>query len=390
MTEYRNFDFLKILLTVIRLKNKLLLVAIITVVLSYMGIYFLIPPSFDSEAIILSVDESKFNPIGSLNKSISNIPLSVLKLGSQSSSENYDLFTTLIYSRPILDSLIERFDLMNDYNLESLGETRKTLKKNINVDITDERAYSITIRASTPQKAFEMTTHLLDLLNEKAIELNVKKSRDYRIFLSERYDEIKINLANAEDSLKLFQKSTGFYDAENQMKATLDAYIQLETQLAVKEIEFNVLDKIYGHTSPQTVNAEISINEFKTKLGKIKTGDDENKLIFPIDKLPGDGLRFIRYYRDVQIFTAMLEFIIPLYEQAKFEEVKNTPVIQVIDSPLLPEKKSYPPRTIFSLLITIGVLGFFIFFVVVSDVMHASQNPYIVKIKEELFHFKKK
>lgn len=389
MTEYRNFDFLRILLTVVRLKTKLLLVAIITVALSYMGIYFLIPPSFDSEAVILSVDESKFNPISSLNKSISNIPMSVLKLGSQSSSENYDLFTTLIYSRTILDTLIERFELIKDYDLESPAEARKILKKNISVDITDERAYSVAIRASTPFKSFEMTTHLLDLLNEKVIELNVKKSRDYRMFLSERYDEIKTNLESAEDSLRLFQKSTGFYDAENQMKATLDAYIQLETQLAVKEIEFNVLDKIYGHTSPQTVNAEISVNEFKSKLGKIKTGDDENKLIFPIDKLPGDGLKFIRYYRDVQILTAMLEFIIPLYEQAKFEEVKNTPVIQIIDSPSVPEKKSYPPRTIFSLLITLGVLGFYILFIVVSDLMSTSQNPYLISVKKELLHLRK-
>ncbi|MCZ7614320.1 MAG: hypothetical protein M5T52_12495 [Ignavibacteriaceae bacterium] len=49
--------------------------------------------------------------------------------------------------------------------------------------------------------------------------------------------------------------------------------------------------------------------------------------------------KFLRLYRDIEIYTAILEFIVPIYEQAKLEEQKNIPVLQVIDYGVVPEKK---------------------------------------------------
>jgi uncharacterized protein involved in exopolysaccharide biosynthesis len=40
---------------------------------------------------------------------------------------------------------------------------------------------------------------------------------------------------------------------------------------------------------------------------------------------------------------------VPLYEQAKIDEKKDYPVLQVIDYAVPPGKKSYPPRMLFAL-----------------------------------------
>jgi len=41
------------------------------------------------------------------------------------------------------------------------------------------------------------------------------------------------------------------------------------------------------------------------------------------------------------------------YETARIEEAKDTPAVSVIDSPGVPEKKSFPPRTLLVLGLTL-------------------------------------
>jgi capsule polysaccharide export protein KpsE/RkpR len=204
-----------------------------------------------------------------------------------------------------------------------------------------------------------MTNFLLDEVNSSVIDLNVRKSKENREFLEGRYKEISANLAAAEDSLMLFQKRSGILEAENQIKATVELFANLESEVALKEIELAVLEKIYGKNASQTLNARISFEEFRNELNMLsKTGKKESAIV-PLSTLPKKAMQYFRYFRDVEINQAMLEFIIPLYEQARFEEVKDVPVIQVIDYPSLPEKKAYPPRAIYALLISIFVVFFY-------------------------------
>jgi capsule polysaccharide export protein KpsE/RkpR len=278
---------------------------------------------------------------------------------------------------------------MEDYGSESLEKTVKALKANINLDVTTEMAYEIEVRASSPEKSVEMTNFLLDEVNSSVIDLNVRKSKENREFLEGRYKEISANLAAAEDSLMLFQKRSGILEAENQIKATVELFANLESEVALKEIELAVLEKIYGKNASQTLNARISFEEFRNELNMLsKTGKKESAIV-PLSTLPKKAMQYFRYFRDVEINQAMLEFIIPLYEQARFEEVKDVPVIQVIDYPSLPEKKAYPPRAIYALLISIFVVFFTSVILVFKENLENSQNPKLKFIRKELFKFSK-
>jgi hypothetical protein len=47
---------------------------------------------------------------------------------------------------------------------------------------------------------------------------------------------------------------------------------------------------------------------------------------------------------------AVFESLTKEYEMAKVQEVKEIPVVKVLDSPNIPEKKSFPPRLLIMLL----------------------------------------
>ena len=118
----------------------------------------------------------------------------------------------------------------------------------------------------------------------------------------------------------------------------------------------------YGADNPLVKQAEMRVNELNKRLTSMKYGNNDNlksslDLFIPFEKVPATGIEYVRLMRDYEIQTKVLEFIYPIYEQAKIEEQKETPVVLVVDKAIPPEKKSSPKRA----LITIAafLLSFF-------------------------------
>ena len=66
-------------------------------------------------------------------------------------------------------------------------------------------------------------------------------------------------------------------------------------------------------------------------------------------------MNFLRLKREVEIQNKILTIILPLYEQAKIEENRNTPSILVLDPPFIPDYKTKPKRLYVVLGMTIGI-----------------------------------
>ena len=101
MAEYRGFDLLDYFVIVIKWKRFLLIEFVFTIIVSYLLVYFLLPPQYDSKATIVAVEEQGLNPISNITKSMGNFPIASLGLGQFSAADKYDLFTTIILSRSI-------------------------------------------------------------------------------------------------------------------------------------------------------------------------------------------------------------------------------------------------------------------------------------------------
>jgi len=389
MAQYQGLDFLDYLVVIVKWKRFLIILTVFSLIIGYLSVYFLISPQYDSKATIVATVDNQMNPISSLAGGLSDLPLNLMGFGGMSSSARYDLFTTIIYSRTNIEKMIDKFDLKNDYGIESTEKTIKLLKKLIEVDITDESAYEITVRAVSPEKSAEMTNYLVEKVNKDVIDLNVKKAKENRKFLEDRYAEVLINLSDAEDSLRLFQEKTGILEAESQTKSIIEAYSKLESDLAVKQIELAVTEKAIGESSPQAEYLRTTVQEFKNRINDYIYGKGKNNVLLPLNKLPKDILQYYRYFRTVEIYNAMLEFIIPLYEQTRFEEVKAVPVLQIIDYAVPPEKKSYPPRTIYTLLIAIVIFSIATIIIFLRELLKQTSNEKVKFIRSEAFNFKK-
>lgn len=385
MAEYRGIDIMDFIIFLIKNKKIIIISTLVTLFLSYLIIFFFVKERFDSTALVIPSSQNSVGGISSLLSSFSNLPIDI---GGVQTNEDIGMFETILFSRTTAEKMIDQFDLMTEYGQDSREEAIKIFYNNLFTNETDAGAYSISVRSETPIKSAEMTNFLVSHLNEAIINLNITKSKENKLFLQRRVDEIYGDLKLAEDSLSNFQKKTGVYIAEDQTKASIEAYVAFEAELAKKEIEYSVLKQILGSESPKLKEVKLSVNTYREKVNRIISGEEKSSLLLGLNKLPENTLNYFRLFRKVKISNQLLEFIIPLYEQAKFEEQKDLPILQIIDYAKPPEKKSYPLRILFSFIITTFIEIIVVLYLLVKSIVNKSQNPKLIFIKNELFSFK--
>ncbi len=385
MADTHDSSFLDYMVLLVKWKRLFIIVAIALFTVSYLGIYFFIDEEYESTATILPTEDKQLAGVSAIMKNLSNLPIG---LGANTKSADMDLYTTVINSRPVLEQIITKFDLLKDYRLESMEKAVKTLRKQIKGKVNDENAYEITVRASSARKAADIANYVLELLNKTIVELNVAKSRNNRIFLEQRYNEMTSNLRLAEDSLQYYQETTGMFEAKEQTKLIITTYSTIEAELISKQIELSIVENTLSKESPQLENLRVQVKEYAKKLDEMKKGGESNSIILGLDSLPLAAKQYIRHYRDVEIYSQILEFLVPMYEQARFDEQKNVPVLQVVEYPVPAEKKAYPPRTIFTLIITFGGLIITYFYVLVNENDNWKKDEKIKYIRENIRHWK--
>jgi tyrosine-protein kinase Etk/Wzc len=386
MSEDKSIDFLDMVVLLVKAKKFFLTLGICVLLASYGLIYFFVPSQYEASALIIPSEPDQLNALSSLMKNFSSLPIG---LSSNRKATTADMYKTLIYSRTNLEQVIKKFGIYDEYKLKSQEAALALVSKTIATGETDEKAFFVKVRASSPQKAADMTNFIVGLLNQNVIEMNVRKSKFNREFLETRIAEIRTKLEKAEDSLKDFQDEHRFLDVESQMRILLETYAKSESDVAAKETEMSIAEKLYGLNSAQYKQAKIVFDNLKSSEQKLKSGQDKSSIYIPFNSLSTEVLSYYRLYRDVQMAQAMLESVLPLYEQAKFDEQKDIPILQVIDRATPPEKRIAPKRTTLSLGITFCVLLFAFVVMLLSNVLKRSTEPRLLYIRKNLFTFRK-
>jgi tyrosine-protein kinase Etk/Wzc len=87
----------------------------------------------------------------------------------------------------------------------------------------------------------------------------------------------------------------------------------------------------------------------------------------PIKDTPELALQLARLTRNLKIQETIYELLKQQYEQAKIQELKDTPTIQVLDKADIPQIKSRPKRTIIAALGGMTSLGLTLFFILILE-----------------------
>jgi len=307
-------------------------------------IFFIIKPVYLSSAIIKASGKSSIGFGGLLSGS--GIPDlgSFDELTGGTMVKELTLYEEILLSRRCLENVINKFDLINEFDYRFMQDAVKDFRTNM-IDITKNTksgTIEIGIYDVNPLRAKEIADYMIELLNTINTEMNVLNAKNNREFVQKRYNEISLDLKNAEDSLKDFQNKYGLAP-DVVAKSVVQSEVQMEFEIKSEEIKLDLLKKILSTDQAEIKNQEAKILSLKKQLNDIRNTTPEISNL-SLKGTPDVVMNYLRLVRNVEILNKMLLYIMPVYEQAKIEEKKEMPSVIVLDYPSLPEYKTKPKR----------------------------------------------
>ncbi|KER09432.1 MAG: hypothetical protein HY22_11505 [[Candidatus Thermochlorobacteriaceae] bacterium GBChlB] len=327
---------------------------------------FLLAPWYKSSATILVPPQSDLLGLSKVLGGTSGLggglgSAAESVLGKGKLSEDIDRYEAIFDSRRLRLAVIERFDLVKQYEFDD-KDTREPIKKTLdeldkNITFKNNRNNTITITAyfkGDSVKAAEMTNFIVSMIDSINRDLSTENARYQRKFIEKRYADAQADLKLAEERLNEFQKKYRVGEVREQVKASLEASAQVEALAIQGEVEYNVIRKSLGENHPEVLQARDKAAELRRQVRKFEAGGLNSDLIIPLAKMPDLGMAYLRLYREVLLQTKIVEFVVPQYEQAKLQEARDTPTLLVLDKGYVPEWKDKPKR---ALIIAFGFAG---------------------------------
>src|SRR5712664_265100 len=333
-------------------------------------IAFIIPTRFESTARLMPPERSQSGGLAMAAAALSGGAgglgsIAGEMLGLKSTS---DIFVGILTSRTVQDKLIQAFDLKKLYGDRRMEDARKDLAQHTGMSV-DRKSQIITLAVTDhdPKRAAAMGEAYVEELNRLVAELSTSSARRERIFLEERLQAVSKDLESAEKEFSQFASKNSAIDIKEQGKAMVEAAAILQGQLIAAESEFEGLRQIYTDNNVRVRSVRARIDELKHQLEKIggkgedasaPSGQQQAALYPSIRRLPLLGVTYADLYRRTKVQEAVFETLTKEYELAKVQEVKEIPVVKVLDSPSIPDKKSFPPRLLIMLLGTAFAFAF--------------------------------
>ncbi len=285
-------------------------------------------------------------------------------LGIRNSSA---LFVDLLRSGTVSGHLIDRFHLQQAWHKRYREDAAKYLARHTTIS-DDKRSGVITVEVedSDPRRARDLAQAYLDELNQLVVRTSTSSARQERIFIEKRLRGVEADLKQAQVALSEFSSRHTTIDISEQTRAMVDAGARLQAEAIAGQSEVDSLRQIYGDTNVRVRAAQARVAELQHQLVKMSgsatapgNGDDaaSDELYPPLRQLPGLAVPYSQLYRRVRVQEAVYELLTQQYEVARIQEAKDVPVVSVIDTPGIPEKKSFPPRLLVTLLVTIFGVG---------------------------------
>ncbi len=317
----------------------------------------LLPKWYSSTCSLLPPEQQSMGGLD-LSSLLGEMPLNIPSL--QGLAGPSDVYVAILRSRNVREGVIAELNLKPVFKCKTMEDALAALDGVTKVDKTEENI--IIVRATTKDRilsrdiAQAFIKHL-DRVNRASRFTSARYTRE---FIERRLQQSEADLQKAAQALRDFQKEQKLVSLEEQTKAAILAAANLEAELAVTEVNYNIARHNMAVDHPEVVQLALKLEELKKQVNKIELGAklDTTRYWVPFKSLPDLGMRYAFLMRDVEVQKAIYKLLMQQYEQAKIQEARDTPTIQILDAPVVPEKKSKPKRAIIT--IVAAVLSLFV------------------------------
>lgn len=344
--EISNFNLLRPAFVLAKYWKMIVCVPIVVSVATVTFTLFM-PNIYTAKAMILPGED---NNVGMLNAMMAQVGGLAALAGDFGGATKADLYVTLLKSEPIKDQIIEKFKLLQVYDVKYRVKAYAILDDNVAVS-TGKKDGVITIATSAkdPVLAAALANAYVDELGKMTAKISMDGAGKTRVFLQERLAKAKADLAVAEENMKSFQASKKVFDVPDQARATLESVVQLRAQLTAQNVQLAALRQQLREESHEIKSAKATIAGLLREIAKVE-GSQTGDAIPGVGAMPKLGQEYVRLMRNFKIQETLVELLTKQYEMTKLNEAKDVVPFHLLQSAKLPELKSRPKRAIIVLM----------------------------------------
>lgn len=276
-----------------------------------------------------------------------------------SATTQSDMMVGILDSRSVVEKVAVRCTLTSHYRIRdnSREEANRKLRELTNVTVGDEGIVEVTVEAKTPELAARIANLYVDELDGFLRTSNVSRGKNMRQFVGVRLEELKNELAVAEDSLRVFQSRHGFLSVDDEMRAAVSVYAELRSRLYLLQTELDLQAAVSPASNPRTMVLSREVQAIRSQLRKLETAEPEGGFgvgfAGPLAETPLIAMEFLRRYREFRVLQSAFEMLHEQHEYAKVLEARDAPTLSVLDEAVPPERRSFPRRTVIVLAVTL-------------------------------------
>jgi uncharacterized protein involved in exopolysaccharide biosynthesis len=284
----------------------------------------------------------------------------------------------MLKSRTVEDAMVDRFHLMDFFKLKYKSDARKKFEKIVDIDSgAKDGLIRISVTDRDPKRAEEMANGYVEEFKKLSATLAVTEASQRRLFFEQQLTQAKDNLATAEEDLKRTEQKTGLVQLDAQTRATIELLADLRGQIAAKEVQITGMRSFATGENPDLQIAEQQLAGLRAQEQRMGAASEgATNALIPKGNMQEAGIEYIRKLRDVKYFETIFDLLARQYEVAKVDEARQGAVVQVVDSAVVPDKKSSPQRTLIVLgSVVLGLFAGIVWAFSKEGLMRLSNNP---------------
>lgn len=353
------------LLQVVADNLRLLLLGPLAVGLAALGFSFLLTPTFTAKTQFLPPQQQQ-SAAASMIASLGSLGgLAGAAAGLKNPADQYVAF---LKSVSVQDALIERFKLVDYYELKTKTDARTALN-GVRIASGKDGLISVEVDDRDPKFAADLANAYPDELQRLLARLAVTEAQSRRLFFEKQLATARDNLTKSDQALK----ATGVNSSalKSNPAAAVEAVARLRAGISAQEVKIAGMRGYLTDSSPAMRQALTELMALRDQLAKA----ERDEAPASSGSAPGTS-DYVARYRDYKYHETLLDLFTRQYEIAKVDEAREGAVVQVVDAAQPPERKSKPKKALIAIISTLAAGFALLLWVFVRQALkNAAENP---------------
>ena len=367
-------------------RRRFLILFCLIVVIAVAAISFTMPKTYEATGVILP--EPKETGVGEELKAAFLEQFGVAGIMS-SAGTPAEVFEAILKSQELARQVLHRYNYFSTFGVsrEHEDEAVKSFTESIRVSKSrKEPTLSVSVQACCPTFVADMANTYIIELDKYNRENALTSTKRLRQYIEKRLIAAEQELDDAQQELRRFQEEHRAISISQQAEATLKVLSEMEAQRVALEVQKAAKEQFYSGPHIEIEQLKAQMEALQKNIDRLTYSEEEKvpverergkvEFYIPLTRIPALSFDESKLLLKVKAKTGVVSMLTTQLEQARLEETKDMPTINVLDWASPPEKPVKPKlklNVILGFVVSLFIGIFLVFFLEFMERM--DQDP---------------